>query len=222
MKRRGRWLALVIYAMMLSSTAAATATTGDKPTSAEACTVLRIQPLGMLVNCGARLRALWLKFEGMSRVARVTSDGSFHFRCVLEVMCTNTVQIDGWMISREDWQESNQDADAIVALLHKTPAVRQPGAPAPAVPIAVGAKSDCGTFSIQLAGMEGRAACYDSGGSEGSTVAVVVAGAELGFAILFHRSSGDSRDLREEVVSLASRFRLERSEGDVELLKWMR
>src|SRR5882724_6503690 len=143
MKRRGRWLALVIYAMMLSSTAAATATTGDKPTSAEACTVLRIQPLGMLVNCGARLRALWLKFEGMSRVARVTSDGSFHFRCVLEVMCTNTVQIDGWMISREDWQESNQDADAIVALLHKTPAVRQPGAPAPAVPIAaVGAKSD--------------------------------------------------------------------------------
>jgi len=222
MNRRSAWLALAVCAAMLSSSGAISATTGDKPTSEGACTILRIQPLGVLANCRTRLRALWLKFEDMSRVARFTSDGSFHFRCALDVMCVNAVQIDGWMISKEDWQESKQDADAIVELLRKPPAVRQPGAPGPAVPIAVGAKSDCGTFSIQLAGMEGRAACYDSGDAAGSTIAVVVAGTELGFAILFRRSSGDSRDLREEVVSLASRFRLEQSEGDVELLKWMR
>lgn len=222
MSRRGGWFALVICVTMFGSSSVAFAVAESGLASGEACTVLRMQPLGMLMGCGTRVRALWLKLEDVSRVARFTPDGSFHFRCAIEVMCSHGLEIDGWIISREDWQQSKQDADAIVELLHKPPAVRQPGAPAPATPIASGTKSNCGTFSIQLAGMEGRAACYDSGGPGGSTVAVVVAGVELGFAILFHQNGDEPRDLREEVTSLASRFRLERSEGDVGLLKWLR
>jgi hypothetical protein len=222
MIRRSAWLAFVMCVTMFGSSACAFAATEDVPVSDEACTVLRMQPLGMLMGCGTRIRSLWLKFEDMSRLARFTPDGVFHFRCAIEVMCSQGLQIDGWIISKEDWQASKQDADAIVELLHKPPAVRQQGAPAPVVPIASGATSSCGTFTIQLAGMEGRAACYDLRGTAGSTVAVVVAGTELGFVILFRWSGEDSRDLRQEVVSMASRFRLERAEGDVELLKWLR
>lgn len=212
--------ASVTFATIFGSFVFAAPQDGSPPV--EGCTVLRMQPLGMLMGCGQRVRALWLKLDDVSRVVRFTPDGVFHFRCAIEPMCSQAVQVDGWIIVGKDWQESKQDADAIVELLQKPPAVRLPGTPARPAQIAPGAKPDCDIFPIELAGMQGRGACYNSPGAEGNTVAVVVTGPELGFALLFRQSSGDSRNLRDEAMKLASRFRLERSEGDIELVKWLR
>ena len=67
--------------------------------------------------------------------------------------------------------------------------------------------------------MTGRAACYKDETS--ATIAVITSGHELGFAILFRQSDSDWKDLLEKVKDFAPRFKIERSEGDIELIKWL-
>jgi hypothetical protein len=187
----------------------------------ESCTVVRMQPTGMLMGCGTRMRSLRLTMQDSSRTTRFTPDGLFHFYCPLDVMCDGRPRIDGWIILKEVWQKSSQDADAIIEMLRLPPAVRGPDS-RPAELLPKTAKSACGTFSINIAGLDGRAACYDSSDKNSVIIAVIASGPELGFAILFSQINADWQTLRDKVINLAPRLKLERAEGDIELMKWLR
>jgi hypothetical protein len=190
------------------------------------CTIVRMQPTGMLMNCGAQVRSLQLTMEDISRTVRFTPDGLFHFNCPIDMMCDRQPRIDGWMILKEVWESSNRDEDAIVKMLRLPPAVRGPGYRGPGygaagIP-AESQKSVCGTFPINIAGMNGRAACYEGADTSPAVIAVIASGPQLGFAILFSQFDSNWKTLRDRVIELAPRFKLERAAGDIKLMKWLR
>jgi hypothetical protein len=186
-----------------------------------ACTVLRMQPTGMLMGCGLRVLSLLLVMDDVSRQVRFTEDGAFHFICPIEQMCEGQPRIDGWIILKEAWQNSTQDEAAMKRVLQLPPAVRGPDTK-PSEFSPESPNSVCGTFAITIAEMNGRGACYASDDNGSATVATIVSGPELGFAILFSQSTTNWQALQKRALDLAHSFKLERAEGDGKLLQWIR
>ena len=214
------WLSMTLAFICLGTCTVLRAAT-DEPISLqhESCKVVRMQPTGMLLSCGMRVLSLELTMDNLSRTVRFTSDGLFHFGCPIEQMCNDQPRIAGWMILKEAWQMSRQDEDAIYQMLLLPPAVKGPQ-PRLEESLPKSAKSLCGTFKIDVAGMDGRAACYD-GDNNATVIAVIASGEELGFAFLFSQNDTNWESLRDRVIKLAASFNIERAEGDIQLMKWI-
>jgi hypothetical protein len=220
--RRSFWFFAILHLALLSwPIKLAAEVDANGSVGFDGCQVFRMQPTGMLAMCGMKLRALLLTLEDVSRTIRYTPDGLFHFNCPIEAMCDHQPRIDGWLIYKEPWHRSAQDETAIAESLKLQPAVRGPVSRTDDL-LPESPKSACGTFPTEIAGMSGLAACYDGGDKGPATIAVIVSGVELGFAILFRQSNTDLQTLREKVIGLAPRFKLERAEGDIQLLKWIK
>lgn len=209
---------VAVAALAISTEMAKPATDQSGPVASENCVIVRMQPAGMLMTCPPRLRSIWLTMNALNRTLRFTPDGVFHFACPIKEMCSQQPDIYGWIITKENWRSSSQDASAIAETLQQQPAVRGPSdRPADSLPKSL--DSVCGTFLLDIAGMSGRGACYKDETS--ATIAVIASARELGFAILFRQSDPDWESLLEKVKDFAPRFRLERSDGDIELMKWI-
>mgnify|MGYP007135454951 CR=1 FL=1 len=116
---------------------------------------------------------------------------------------------------------SRKDEDAIYETLRLPPAVKGPE-PRLEELLPQSPKSACGTFELSIAGMDGLGACYNSGNTSSSVIAVIISGPELGFAILFSQSTANWQSLKDKVIDLAPSFKLERAEGDAKLMQWIR
>jgi len=219
---RSFWLfAILLLPLITSSICLSSEPDASPPVGIDRCQVLRMQPTGMLVACGMKLRSLLLTIEDVSRTIRYTPDGLFHFNCPIEVMCAHQPRIDGWLIQKEAWEGSAKDETAIAEILKLQPAIRGP-VPRPDDLINALPQSACGAFPIDIAGMSGFAACYHRGDKGPATITLIVSGLELGFAILFSQSNTDLQSLREKVLHLARLFKIERAEGDIQLRKWIK
>lgn len=209
---------VVIAALALSTEMARPAADQTGPVVSETCRVVRMQPAGMLMACPPRLRSIWLTMDALNRVLRFTPDGVFHFTCPIKEICGQQPDIYGWIIIKENWESSAQDGSAIAEILQQPPAVKGPSdRPADSIPKSL--DSVCGTFRLVIAGMAGRGGCYKDETS--ATIAVISSGSEFGLAILFRQSDTDWEKLLEKVEEFAPRFKLERSDGDIELIKWL-
>lgn len=192
----------------------------DAPVSLQQdrCRVERMKPTGMLLSCGTHLLSLNLTMDDISRKVYFSSDGLFHFDCPIEEMCKDQPHIAGWMILKEAWQMSRQDEEAIYQMLMLPPAVKGPQ-PRTEDLLPKVANSTCGTFKINVANMDGRAACYDEANT--TVIAVVASGEAFGFALLFSQNNIDLGSLRDRVNRLAPTFRIERAQGDINLMQWI-
>lgn len=184
------------------------------------CRLIRMQPNGLLLACDQRMVSLQLKLDNVSRATRFTPDGLFHFDCPIEQMCADQPRIDGWMILQKAWLTSRQDEAAIYDALRLPPVVKGPENSSEE-PLPASSQSACGTFPIYLGGLPGVGACYE-GSDESATIAIIAAAPEIGFAILFHQNSGGWQALRDSALKLSTSFKLQRAEGDIQLMQWMR
>ncbi len=180
------------------------------------CHLVRAHPAGMLQKCGDRLRSLTLVLNDVRRRPSLDARGAFVFACPMAMMCADEPGIMGWMIKREDWAGSGRDETAIHDVLNKAPN---------AVASMLGARerpaSACGLLDMDLAGLPGRAVCYDFDKTRSSAIVAVAANDDIGFIFVFYAPQMTWQALREKVETIRPRLALERAQGDAELLKWM-
>jgi hypothetical protein len=186
----------------------------------EVCDVARAHPAGLLVRCGSQLRSLVLSYEDIRRQIRSDPQGVFHFVCPIDEMCDGEPRISGWMIDHARWQGAEHSDASIFELLRQPPIILR-GAARPVDVASDPLKSTCGMFDLELAGLATQAVCYDFGESKSSTIVAVAANHEIGFVLLFNQHSVEAPALREKVLALLPRFKLERAAGDSDLLRWL-
>lgn len=186
----------------------------------QGCFVLRLHPGGILEQCGDRLRSLMLEFNDISRQPIIDASGAFGFVCPVEEMCVDAPAVTGWLIDPRRWTRSNRDEEAIFSIFRQPPRAggfAPGGLLTPAQPT-----SACKVFDIEIAGLAGRGACYQSDDPKTSAVVVAAANDEIGYLFAFYQREVDWQTLREHVIRLAPRFRVAVETGDIGLLKWIR
>jgi hypothetical protein len=184
------------------------------------CNVVRVQDAGLLEDCGNQLRSFFLILSDLKREVSGDFHGHFAYRCSVELMCDGESTITGFYISPDGWQASAKDEAAIFQALQSTPigatGQGRPGGPEPQMPSVA-----CPIFDVSVGGLAGRAVCFDEAAMKGGNVVVVAADNDVGFLLVFYRSDQSAAVLREKVVDVISRFKIERATGDVSLLRWM-
>ncbi len=184
----------------------------------DACVVLRVRPGSVLEHCGDHLQALTIRMDDIRRQPGVDPSGTFSFTCPIGPLCADEPQITGWMVERHRWTDSGRDEAAIFDIFR-----RPPGAAAgwigemPEQP-----DSECGIFDASVAGLPGRAVCYRVESTKANAIVVAAANDEVGCLLVFHRQEGDMQTLREKVLTILPRFRMDVDKGDVGLMKWLR
>ena len=186
----------------------------------ERCTVARLNPLGILEHCDNQLRSRILEMEDLRRILTVEQNGVFYFACPLENLCGDDPQISGWIVNGRRWQPSPQDEQTIFGIFQAIPAAR---GFARNNPLSIAQpESRCGLFDVTLAGLPGRGVCYRSNDESASAVVVVVSDATLGYILVFHQQDVDGSVLKEKVLALLPRFRIQVANGDIGMARWLR
>jgi len=140
--------------------------------------------------------------------------GRFWFNCPIELMCQNEPTIAGRFVNWAEWQDSTKDERAIY---ERANALSYPMRPLPPMP-----PPACAPFDISIAGMAGRAVCFDESGVKGGSVFVVAADDRVAFLLDFFQQGESANMLKGKVLELLPRFKIERATGDAALLKWFR
>ena len=118
--RGGRWLACVLAALFVCL-AASQAQAQDRPQ----CAVVRLQPGGILEQCGDQLCSLMLALNDIVRRGAIDASGIFSFVCPIEELCVEKPRISGWLIDPRRWNGSTRNEQAILEIFQQTP--RGPG-----------------------------------------------------------------------------------------------
>jgi len=192
---------------------------GAKPAT-ERCSVARLHPMGILEHCDDQIRSRILEMEDIRRFLTIAPGGVFYFACPLESLCDDDPQISGWLVNALRWQPSPQDEETVFGIFknippargfdrNSTPSIAQPG-------------SECGLFDVTVAGLSGRGVCYRSSDEKSSAVVVVVSDATLGYILVFHQQGIDSAALKEKVLTLLPRFKIQVAKGDFGIARWLR
>jgi hypothetical protein len=169
---------------------------------------------GFLEQCGDRLNAWSLKLSEFKRETGNDLHGRFSFYCPIEIMCEGEPSIGGRFVSRAEWQDSAKDERIIYELANR---MWEPIRPLPAMP-----PPACPPFDISIAGMAGRAVCFEEPGLKGGVVFVVAADDRVAFLLSFYQRDKSANALKEKVVELLPRFEIERATGDAALMKWFK
>jgi hypothetical protein len=213
--RLARYVAVALAGLMLAPASAI------MPAGAQQrCTLARLSPMGMLEHCDDQLRSRVLEMEDLRRILTVEQSGVFYFACPLEDLCGDDPQISGWIVNGRRWQPSPQDEQTIFGIFQAIPAPRGFSRNNP-LSIAQ-PESLCGLFDVTLAGLSGRGVCYRSDDQQASAVVVVVSDATLGFILVFHQQDIDGSVLKEKVLALLPRFKLQVATGDIGIARWLR
>src|SRR5207244_3356215 len=148
-----------------------------------------------------------LSFDDIKRSTPVSGDlhGRFSFKCPIDVMCADEPEIYGWFIEPRIWQQSNKNAKAVIDLLQKKLSY---GGPMEHL------ESLCETFDIQIAGIDGRAACLQV--PQLSAIVAVAADADVGFILVFHQHDLSWMALRDKVQHILPRFRSEEHTSELQ------
>jgi hypothetical protein len=210
--RRAAWLILVLA---VGGPGAACAQADAQP--AAECTSLRVRAGSVLLGCGDRLKALSIAMNDIRRQPGVDPSGTFSFSCPIALLCADEPQITGWLIEQHRWTDSSRDEAAIFEIFKRAPSAPQGFDGAGAAQ-----SSDCGLFDVQFAGLSGRGLCYRVASTQSNAVVVAAASREVGCLLVFYADGGDLQALREKVLTILPRFRMDVDTGDAGLMKWVR
>jgi hypothetical protein len=193
------------------------------------CRIVRASKAGFLEDCGKQLNSFTISLSeaslgasGVEREAFSDLHGYFSFPCPVAPMCGREASIGGFFVDAENWSKSTKDEQAIYRIARSVPMMALSwsfagGEPAPMPPVA------CPVFDVSVGDMTGRAVCFDQAAVKGGNMIVaVVADDKVGMVLSFHRPNGSSAQLRDEVLGLMPRFKIERATGDVGLMRWFR
>jgi hypothetical protein len=210
--------AAAVVACLISAFALSDAS-AQEPT----CRFVRAVGAGFVEDCGKQLNAFRLILleaklgsSGVRRDVLGDMHGRFSFPCPVEPICGYQHEpfISGFFVSAEQWNSSPKDEQAIYQAVRSNPLMR--GGPPPQMPPAA-----CSVFDVVIDGMRGRGVCLGVTDVKGGNIVVVVAADDrVGLALSFqqYRSAGE---LRDEVLELMPRFKIERATGD-SVLEWFR
>jgi hypothetical protein len=182
--------------------------------TSQECRDIQSYAAGFLEQCGDRLNAWSLTLSEFKREAGSDLHGRSVFHCPVELMCEGEPMIAGRFVNWAEWQASAKDERAIY---ERANALWVPTRPLPPVP-----PSACPLFDTSIAGMAGRAVCFDEAGVKGGIVVAVAADDHVAFVLSFYQQDKSANALKEKVVELLPRFKIERATGDAALLKWFR
>ena len=183
------------------------------------CVVARVHPLGVLEQCEQEFRSRTIEMEDIRRFLTIEQNGVFYFACPVEGMCADDPQISGWMINAPRWQQSPHDEETIFNIFRSVPGAGGPWQNNGALSIAR-PDSRCGLFDLTVAGLSGNGVCYRSDDEASSAVVVVASDAHLGYMLIFHQQDVDSAALKEKVLTLLPRFKIQVARGDFGMAKW--
>jgi hypothetical protein len=155
-----------------------------------------------------------LKLLEFKREAGRDLHGRFSFYCPIELMCEGEPTIVGIFVAAEKWQTSAKDERAVFEMAN---ALSYPHRPLPPMPSLA-----CPLFDVSIDGIAGRAVCFDESDVKGGNVFVVAADDRVAFLLGFYQRNKSANALKEKVVELLPRFKIERATGDAALLKWFR
>jgi hypothetical protein len=130
-------------------------------------------------------------------------------------MCGSEPFISGFFVSAEQWNNSAKDEQAIYQAVRSNPLMR--GGPQPQMP-----PEACQVFDVVIGGMRGRGVCLGVTDVKGGNIVIVIAADDqVGVALSFQkdRSAGE---LRDQVLEIMPRFKIERATGDSTLSEWFR
>jgi hypothetical protein len=193
-----------------------------------ACRVVSAQGASFLEECGKQLNSFSLSLSetklGLSEIKREVGrdlHGRFYFPCPVEPMCENEPTIGGSFIAPESWNKSPKNEVAIYQTFQRVPLMAiswsSRGGPPPEVPTAA-----CPLFDVSVDGVAGRAVCFDNPKAKTVSVILVAADDRVGFLLSFYQRDQSVNGLRDKVLELIPRFKIERATGDVGLMRWVR
>jgi hypothetical protein len=186
-----------------------------------ACQFVRGLGAGFVEDCGKQLNAFRLvlletKLGSIGVRREVLSDmhGRFSFPCPVEPMCGYEPFISGFFVSAEQWNNSPKDEQAIYQAVRSNPLMR--GGPPPQMPPAA-----CPVFDVVIDGMRGRGVCLGATDVKNANLVVVIAADDrVGLALSFQKYRSADQ-LRDEVLEMMPRFKIERATGD-KVSEWFR
>jgi hypothetical protein len=204
---------LLIVALGIAGTAVSAQSSPAAPSTMQKCRGVSGRANGFVEQCGDKLRAWSLTLVDLKRKVENDIHGRFFFNCPIEFMCQDEPFIVGRLVDREAWQVSAKDERAIYEQANglKYPMSPQPPMPPPA----------CAPFDVSVAETAGRAVCFDQAGQKG-WVLVIAADDRAAFLLSFSQRNLSGNVLKEKVLELLPRFKIERATGDAALLKWLR
>jgi hypothetical protein len=214
----GRAFARILLLVVALAAAAVGAASAQSPPAASAptqeCRGIMEGRAGFLEQCGDRLNAWSLGLSEFKRETGSDLHGRFFFYCPIELMCDGEPTIAGRLLPAAEWQASPRDEQTIYELANR---LWEPIRPLPPMP-----SPACPLFDISIAGMAGRAVCFEEPELKGSSVFVVAADDRVAILLAFSQQDKLSSALKEKVVELLPRFKIERATGDAALMKWFR
>jgi hypothetical protein len=179
-----------------------------------ACRPVRMVGIAVLKQCGDQVRSMTLSLHDIKRTPGADRSGRFFYLCPMQHMCEDEPDLWGWFIDEGAWRSGARDEAAIRELLRHAPGL---GAVAEDF-----ARPGCTVFPVEIAGLEGRAVCFELAPGTVHAIVAVVAGEDIGFALVFAQRSLGWELLREKVSVITSKFVLQRAAGDAGLMKWLR
>jgi hypothetical protein len=190
------------------------------------CRMMSAHGASVLEECGKQLNSFSLslsenKLSLIRREVERDVHGRFTFSCPMELMCGNEPLTGGFFIAAESWQKSSKDEQAIYQALQRAPLMAMSwsrrGGPPPEMPTPA-----CPLFDVSVDGMLGRAVCFDDLEAKAASVIIVAADDHVGFLLSFYQHDQSANVLRDKVLKMLPRFKIERATGDVGLLEWMK
>jgi hypothetical protein len=179
-----------------------------------ACRPVRMVGAAVLKQCADQIRSMTLSLHDIKRTPGADPAGRFFYLCPIQHMCEDEPDVWGWFIDEAGWRSGTRDEAAMRELLRHAPGL---GAIAEDF-----AKPACTISTIEIAGLEGRAVCFELAPGNVHAVVAVVAGEDIGFALVFAQRSVGWELLREKVSVITPKFVLQRAVGDASLMKWLR
>ena len=197
---------------LIASLISAAILSGAFALGGSACEVVEAGGPRFIENCGNQLHAFSLSIS--ERSEKHDMHGHFYFVCPDESMCAGEPSISGHFILPDIWLKSAKDERVIYQLMLFAPPGGGWGDRAPPMPSTV-----CSPFDVTIGWMAGRMVCFEEAGN--MFVVLVASDDHVGFLLSFFAAHKTTGDLRDKVLEMLPRFKVERATGDA-ALKWLR
>jgi hypothetical protein len=183
-----------------------------------ACKLIGVLGSSLLQQCGDQLHSFGLDLSDMRREVSNDQEGRFSFDCPVSLMCTGSPSIGGFFIDADKWKKGAKDAQAIGQILQSPPMTAEAAGAVTPKPM----QAACEPFDVTISGTTGKGVCFNDAAKNTAAVAMVFADDDVGFLLNFSQPGIAPDKLRDSVVAMLAKFKIERAKGDVGLLRWMR
>lgn len=184
--------------------------------AAQACRTIKAHEASLLVQCGTQLHSFSLSLLDATKTVGRDLHGRFLFDCPIPEFCSSDPTIGGFFFSPTNWNNSRKDERAIFETLQQAPLARMDGRPPEPMPAA------CPVFDVLIGSMKAHAVCYSWPETKASAVVIIASDEQFGIVLSFYRDNQGASELREKVMAVLPKFKVERAVGDAALLRWMK